>query len=97
MKDSYYYRLKDVLVMLYGQWKRDFKDINVLMEILENDSISKERRYWLMIAGFRGLDLYEVEIDQDEISLHYNNLDKHLEYIQCQLLDKEVFFEINLN
>lgn len=58
MNDTY--RLKDLLKFWKGQKKLDFQGIKVLLEIFERNKVSKERKRWIIIAGLRGLGLYEV-------------------------------------
>lgn len=105
-----HYRLKDILVMLYGQWKRDFKDLRVLMEILDNKKVSKIRLPWLMIAGLRALGLNELDYNSetieeaeeqdivaDEITWFPDNLESSTEYIECKIRSGKITIEIFLN
>ena len=54
------YRLKDLLKFWKGQEKLNFQGIKVLIEIFEGNKVSKERKRWIILAGLRGLGLYEV-------------------------------------
>ena len=103
------YKLKDILRMLKGQSKRDFQGIKVLLEIMDDKSISKSRKFWMIIAGLRGLDLYEVdyedtshpkEQEQDipnEITFQKGKTSCSIDVYECELLNVRIQFTQILN
>ncbi|MDF1676635.1 MAG: hypothetical protein P1U44_13050 [Vicingaceae bacterium] len=54
------YTLEDLFEFWKGQQKLNFQGIKVLIEIYENGRILKHRKRWIILAGLRGLGLYEV-------------------------------------
>ena len=54
------YNLKDLLKFWKGQEKLNFQGIKVLLEINENKKTPKDRKRWIILAGLRGLGLFEI-------------------------------------
>lgn len=73
------YKLKDLLKFWKGQEKLNFQGIRVLLEIFEDKNVTKERKRWTIVAGLRGLGLYEIGYEKPKIEDILDDLDKQLD------------------
>lgn len=59
MKDINY-TLESLFKFWKGQAQLNFQGVKILLEIYENGRILKERKRWIILAGLRGLGLFEI-------------------------------------
>lgn len=102
------YTLVDLIMVLRDQRFRRYQGINVLLNIFEDDTISPNRKKFMIIAGLRAIGLIEIgypgdrkKIVNDVASEKTNNKTKGIkvpmQLFRCHLLNAIIQFESILN
>lgn len=100
------YKWVDIMMMLRDQRFRRYQGINILLSLLDENSIEPIRRKFLIVAGLRGLGLYDIDYDKVKPKLDINFKEKKedkkgvivpMQLFKCHLMDAIIEFDVILN